>query len=222
MTVAGLDRDAASVPQIARSRTGPIGGVNRKLTAPRSALASVPMRSPERRYGACPLGTTPRRRVRLDLRARFHLSIEVRAPGAPARAVVARVHGCTASDGDADSRWFGSSKSACKYAGSLGASDEPCRATVHSLSKVRPRIRRTSERTTRRNPLVERASDEAADGTRTHDLLHGKQWLSRVVPLTKRIRGVGDSRGLPAIAVDSGNELVMVRADSRSRRRRAL
>src|SRR3954453_10760849 len=42
-------------------------------------------------------------------------------------------------------------------------------------SKVRPRIRRTSERTTRRNPLVERASDEAADGTRTHDLLHGNQ-----------------------------------------------
>src|SRR3954468_20203484 len=73
-----------------------------------------------------------------------------------------------------------------KYAGSLGVSDERCRATVHSLSKVRPRIRRTSERTTRRNPLVERASDEAADGTRTHDLLHGnrlrfphKRWLER-------------------------------------------
>jgi hypothetical protein len=31
-----------------------------------------------------------------------------------------------------------------------------------------------------------------------------------------RIRGVGDSRGLPAITVDSGNELVMARAALRS------
>jgi hypothetical protein len=53
---------------------------------------------------------------------------------------------------------------------------------------------------------------EAAEGTRTLDLLHGKQWLDRVFPLSKRIRGVGDSRGLPAITVDSGNELVMVRS----------
>jgi hypothetical protein len=51
---------------------------------------------------------------------------------------------------------------------------------------------------------------EAADGTRTHDLLHGKQWLIRGFPVSMRIRGVGDSRGLPAITVDSGNELVMV------------
>jgi integrase len=50
---------------------------------------------------------------------------------------------------------------------------------------------------------------QAADGTRTHDLLHGKQWLIRGFPLSMRIRGVGDSRGLPAISVDSGNELVM-------------
>jgi hypothetical protein len=49
----------------------------------------------------------------------------------------------------------------------------------------------------------------AADGTRTHDLLHGKQWLNRGFPLSMRIRGVGDSRGLPAITVGSGNELVM-------------
>ncbi|MDT4932495.1 MAG: hypothetical protein QOK11_387 [Pseudonocardiales bacterium] len=137
--------------------------------------------------------------MRLDLRARFHLSIEVRAPGAPARAVVARVHGCTASDGDADSRWFGSSKSACKYAGSLGVSDERCRATVHSLSKVRPRIRRTSERTTRRNPLVERASDEAADGTRTHDLLHGNRLRFPYKRLLERFVSESDYRELPWI-----------------------
>src|SRR4051794_2091314 len=74
-----------------------------------------------------------------------------------------------------------------KYAGSLGVSDERCRATVHSLSKVRPRIRRTSERTTRRNPLVERASDEAADGTRTHDLLHGKQYVKARFPALMRV-----------------------------------
>ena len=122
-----------------------------------------------------------------------------------------------ASDGDADSRWFGSSKSACKYAGSLGVSDERCRATVHSLSKVPPRIRRTSERTTRRNPLVERASDEAADGTRTHDLLHGKQLLNRGFPLSMRDPARSDTRGLPAITVDLGNEWV---TDSRRSVRR--
>jgi hypothetical protein len=135
------------------------------------------------------LATAPddtERRVRLDLRARFRLSIELRARGVRAGAVAARVHGCAASDGAADSRWFGSSKSACKYAGSLGASDERCRATVHSLSKIRPRIRRTSERITRRNPLDERALDEAADGTRTHDLLHGKQYVKARFPACMR------------------------------------
>jgi len=40
---------------------------------------------------------------------------------------------------------------------------------------------------------------KAADGTRTHGLLHGKQWQGLVFPLFKRIRGAGDSRGLPAI-----------------------
>src|SRR3954466_731016 len=74
-----------------------------------------------------------------------------------------------------------------KYAGSVGASDERCRATVHSLSKVRPRIRRTSERTTRRNPLGERALDEAADGTRTHDLLHGNQYVKARFPAPMRV-----------------------------------
>jgi hypothetical protein len=52
-------------------------------------------------------------------------------------------------------------------------------------------------------------TSEAAEGTRTLDLLHGKQLLNRGFPLSMRIRGVGDSRGLPAITVDSGNELVM-------------
>jgi hypothetical protein len=61
-------------------------------------------------------------------------------------------------------------------------------------------------------------TSEAADGTRTHDLLHGKQSLNRVFPLSKRIRGVGDSRGLPAITVDSGNELVMARCALNERR----
>src|SRR5215212_4634605 len=53
---------------------------------------------------------TPRRRVRLDLRARFHLSIEVRAPEAPARAIAARfmaawrLTGTEAVDGSARQR----------------------------------------------------------------------------------------------------------------------
>jgi hypothetical protein len=49
---------------------------------------------------------------------------------------------------------------------------------------------------------------EAADGTRTHDLLHGKQWLNPRSPLVTRDRGVGDTHGLPPITVDLGNEWV--------------
>jgi hypothetical protein len=50
---------------------------------------------------------------------------------------------------------------------------------------------------------------EAADGTRTHDLLHGKQWRNPRSPLVARDRGVGDTRGLPAITVGLGNEWVI-------------
>jgi hypothetical protein len=64
--------------------------------------------------------------------------------------------------------WF--ARSSCDFAPPL---QWRRRITVHSLSEVRPRTRRTSERTTRLNPLVERGSGQAADGTRTHDLLHG-------------------------------------------------
>src|SRR3954466_14362332 len=96
-----------------------------------------------------------------------------------------------------------------KYAGSLGVSDERCRATVHSLSKVRPRIRRTSERITRRNPLVERASDEAADGTRTHDLLHGNQklsfWKAQKSPANRgRFLHDARKRDAPGLPADTG------------------
>src|SRR5438876_7750473 len=52
----------------------------------------------------------------------------------------------------------------------------------------------------------------AADGTRTHDLLHGKQWLNRGFPLSMRDPGRSDTSGLPAITVDLGNEWV---ADAR-------
>jgi hypothetical protein len=41
------------------------------------------------------------------------------------------------------------------------------------------------------NPACEAAFERAADGTRTHDLLHGKQLLSPLFALPKRVRGVG-------------------------------
>src|SRR4051794_34456311 len=66
----------------------------------------------------------------------------------------------------------------CKHAGAAAAAFADGRITVHSLS----RIRRTSERSARKNPLVERGPDEAADGTRTHDLLHGKQYVKTRFP----------------------------------------
>jgi hypothetical protein len=50
---------------------------------------------------------------------------------------------------------------------------------------------------------------QAADGTRTHDLLHGKQWLNRGFPLYMRDQRRGDTRGLLAITVDLGNEWVI-------------
>jgi hypothetical protein len=49
---------------------------------------------------------------------------------------------------------------------------------------------------------------EAADGTRTHDLLHGKQLLRSVFVLSTRIRAVGNRRGSRAITGGSGNRLV--------------
>jgi hypothetical protein len=49
---------------------------------------------------------------------------------------------------------------------------------------------------------------EAADGTRTHDLLHGKQLLDRRFPLLVRDRCRRDTRRLPAITVGLGNEWV--------------
>jgi hypothetical protein len=64
-------------------------------------------------------------------------------------------------------------------------------------------------------PAQEAGFAQAADGTRTHDLLHGKQWLSRVLPLSSRIRGVGDGRGLHAITGSSGNQLVTALKDAR-------
>jgi hypothetical protein len=48
---------------------------------------------------------------------------------------------------------------------------------------------------------------EAADGTRTHDLLHGKQTRRHLVPFI-RGGGVADSCGLPVITRGSGNQLV--------------
>jgi hypothetical protein len=47
-------------------------------------------------------------------------------------------------------------------------------------------------------------TSEAADGTRTHDLLLASKWLNRIFRLSKRIRGVGiavDYRRLPWILV---------------------
>jgi hypothetical protein len=49
---------------------------------------------------------------------------------------------------------------------------------------------------------------EAADGTRTHDLLHGKQLLRSVFVLSTRIRAVANRRGSRAITGGSGNRLV--------------
>src|SRR5947207_1308213 len=54
-----------------------------------------------------------------------------------------------------------------------------------------------------------------ADGTRTHDLLHGKQSLNRGFPGSMRDSGRTDSSGLPAITVGLGNEWVTDRAGAR-------
>ena len=55
-----------------------------------------------------------------------------------------------------------------------------------------------------RNPLLERASVEAAEGIRTLDLLHGKQLLTRPerleMPANQRIRGQNAGDGIPGIA----------------------
>src|SRR5436309_3287730 len=63
-------------------------------------------------------------------------------------------------------------------------------------------------RPTTRKPCDFAGLSEAADGTRTHDLLHGKQCLKRGFPLFMRDPGRSDTRGLPAITVDLGNEWV--------------
>jgi hypothetical protein len=59
-----------------------------------------------------------------------------------------------------------------------------------------------------KKPAHRAGLSEAADGTRTHDLLHGKQWRNPRSPLATRDRGVGDARGLPAITPGLGNEWV--------------
>src|SRR5437867_2861354 len=51
-------------------------------------------------------------------------------------------------------------------------------------------------------------TSEAADGTRTHDLLHGKQLLNRVFRLSRRDAGRSATCRLLAITVDLGNEWV--------------
>ena len=124
------------------------------------------------------------------------------------------------SDADADSRWFDPGENACKRAGSRGPSTGRRGTTVHSLSKVAPRIRRTSGRSYAERPLVERVPREAADGTRTHDLLHGKQWLNRGSLLSMRGPRRGDTRRLPAITVDLGNQWVMESRRSGAERER--
>jgi hypothetical protein len=53
-----LDRGSLTHLLLARSRAVPSAVRTGEPMAPRSALASVLTRSSERRYGACPLGTT--------------------------------------------------------------------------------------------------------------------------------------------------------------------
>jgi hypothetical protein len=50
-----------------------------------------------------------------------------------------------------------------------------------------------------KNPLDERASREAADGTRTHDLLHGNRLRFPHERLVLRFSAESDYQGLPAI-----------------------
>jgi hypothetical protein len=58
-------------------------------------------------------------------------------------------------------------------------------------------------------PALGAGFGEAADGTRTHDLLHGKQYVGPDIERECGLLGQPDGIGLHPITGDSGHELVM-------------
>jgi hypothetical protein len=90
---------------------------------------------------------------------------------------------------------------------SLGDSRTNC-APMRLITHALPTTSEGPASGGKEKPAHRAGLSEAADGTRTHDLLHGKQWLNRGSPLSMRDQCQSDTRGLPAITGDLGNEWV--------------
>src|SRR3954471_20320665 len=89
------------------------------------------------------------------------------------------------------------------------ASREPSAHLRTQLPTRYPQHQKVQRARSTKKPARGAGLSGAADGTRTHDLLHGKQWLNGGFAPSMREPGQHDARGLPAITVGSGSEWVM-------------